>query len=133
MNIYKKYIIILFSILIVIAVAVYFFRQAPDLNETEIQNASGDNILFQGLETRPTNEVIQKNPAAYVDIMFDEDHDGLSNEMEKKLGADPKKYDTDEDGLSDSAEILSYYTDPKNPDSDGDGIKDGDENKAGKK
>ncbi len=129
MSIYKKYAVILFPVLIIAVAGIYFFLGSSDTAEIKKTNqdqpvSSGD-ILLQGLKERPTNEDIQKNPAAYVDIMLDSDHDGLTDEEEKKIGSDPKKYDTDEDGLSDSAEVLSYYTDPKNPDSDGDGHKDG--------
>lgn len=123
---------------VVIAAAIYFF-QAPDSPELEVkkfnidQAAAPDNILFKNQKAIPSNQDIQKNPAAYVDIMFDDDFDGLPNEIEKKFGTDIKKFDTDGDGLSDSQEILSYYTDPLKQDSDGDGIKDREENKAGKK
>lgn len=136
----RKFLIFLSLISIaVIAVGIYLFFQAPNSLESEIkkpnvdQAATADNILFQTLKANPSNEDIQKNPAAYVDIMFDDDFDGLPNEIEKKFGTDIKKFDTDGDGLSDLQEILSYYTDPLKRDSDGDGIKDGEENKAGKK
>ncbi len=51
------------------------------------------------------NELIQTAGAA---VMVDSDDDGLTDDMERRIG-----------------------TDPKNPDSDGDGFKDGDETKAG--
>jgi phosphodiesterase/alkaline phosphatase D-like protein len=35
--------------------------------------------------------------------------------------------DSDGDGLTDDAEINTYFTDPNNPDTDGDGLSDGDE------
>lgn len=136
----RKSLIFLFLISIaVIAVGIYLFFQAPNSPEAEIkklnidQASTADNILFQNQKAIPSNQDIQKNPAAYVDIMFDDDFDGLPNEIEKKFGTDIKKFDTDGDGLSDSREILFYYTDPLKQDSDGDGIKDGDENKSGKK
>ncbi len=40
-------------------------------------------------------------------------------------GTDPLNPDTDNDGLSDSAEINVYLTNPLNPDTDGDGMQDG--------
>lgn len=40
---------------------------------------------------------------------------------------DPNNIDTDNDGLSDYAEINGYGTDPNNPDTDGDQFSDGDE------
>lgn len=57
----------------------------------------------------------------------DEDGDGLTNADERRVGTNPTNPDTDEDGLSDGAEVLRLRTDPLNPDSDGDMIKDGDE------
>jgi len=51
------------------------------------------------------NDLIQTAGAA---VMVDSDNDGLTDDMEKRIG-----------------------TDPANPDSDGDGFKDGDETKAG--
>ena len=41
------------------------------------------------------------------------------------------KGDTDADGLSDAAEVYTYFTDPADSDSDGDGRADGDEVSAG--
>ncbi|MGE5842454.1 MAG: hypothetical protein ACM335_09265, partial [Deltaproteobacteria bacterium] len=57
----------------------------------------------------------------------DPDQDGLTNKEEKQLGTDPKKADSDGDGLNDGAEINRYKTDPLKADSDGDGLKDGEE------
>ena len=47
--------------------------------------------------------------------------------------ADPRQMlrDTDADGLSDEAEVLTYHTDPDNADTDGDGHSDGQEIMAG--
>ncbi|MGE5315912.1 MAG: OmpA family protein [Acidobacteriota bacterium] len=57
----------------------------------------------------------------------DEDGDGLTDKVEKGLGTDPEKFDTDGDGLGDGDEVNKYHTDPLNPDTDGDGINDGEE------
>jgi thrombospondin type 3 repeat protein/NlpC/P60 family protein len=43
--------------------------------------------------------------------MPDTDHDGLSDELEVRLGTDPKKFDTDGDGFGDGSEIAQH----KNP------------------
>ena len=56
----------------------------------------------------------------------DADADGLSVEKEKELGTDPQSSDSDQDGYSDGAEVLSE-TNPLNAnskpvDSDGDGL-----------
>jgi hypothetical protein len=42
-------------------------------------------------------------------LMFDADGDGLTDEMEKRLGTDPKKFDTDSDGFGDGAEAASGH------------------------
>jgi len=79
----------------------------------------------------PVNDNIVSEASRYVNIMADDDHDGLTNDWEIKLKTDPKKADSDGDGLSDYSEVMTYHTDPKNPDSDGDGYKDGEEVKNG--
>ncbi len=55
----------------------------------------------------------------------DSDGDGLSDKNEKESGMNPKKADTDNDGLNDGAEVKKYKTDPLKADSDGDGLNDG--------
>lgn len=62
----------------------------------------------------------------------DSDADGLPDELEKKLGTDPKKADSDNDGLCDYEETKIYCTDPLDPDTDKDGMKDGDEVRRGR-
>ncbi|MFA6422590.1 MAG: hypothetical protein WCV92_04270 [Candidatus Buchananbacteria bacterium] len=57
----------------------------------------------------------------------DSDGDGLSDAQESRLGTNPLKADTDNDGLTDYAEVTIYKSDPLNPDTDGDGFKDGSE------
>ncbi|RMG39304.1 MAG: hypothetical protein D6719_13650 [Candidatus Dadabacteria bacterium] len=51
--------------------------------------------------------------------------DGLTNRFESRIRTNPRKPDTDSDGLSDSKEVCNTKTDPNNPDTDGDGIPDG--------
>jgi len=63
---------------------------------------------------------------------IDSDADGLPDELEKILGINPKKSDSDSDGLCDYEEINVYGTDPLNPDTDGDGMSDGAEVKCGR-
>ncbi len=58
-------------------------------------------------------------------VNADRDNDGLSNKMEKELGTNPKKADTDGDGLNDGAEVNQVKTDPLKADTDGDGLNDG--------
>jgi hypothetical protein len=55
----------------------------------------------------------------------DHDGDGLSTHDELFIhGTDPRRADTDLDGVDDGAEI-ALGTDPLDPDSDGDGLRDG--------
>lgn len=53
--------------------------------------------------------------------------DGLTFAEERRLGTDPNKVDTDDDGLSDWLEAKQYGTNPVSRDSDGDGLTDGEE------
>lgn len=57
----------------------------------------------------------------------DSDKDGLDDVREREIGTDPSNPDTDNDGLSDSDEVIVWKTDPSNPDSDGDSYLDGQE------
>jgi uncharacterized protein YkwD len=72
----------------------------------------------------------EKNNNLKLDIK-DSDADGLLDREEKKLGTDPFKKDSDDDGLSDYIETRVYGTDPLDPDTDKDGVNDGDEVKRG--
>jgi hypothetical protein len=74
----------------------------------------------------PTSTQPQQ-PTAAVEPPQDTDGDGLSDDMERELGTDPNKVDTDEDGLMDKAEAMLFKSDPLNPDTDGDGYRDGEE------
>jgi len=54
----------------------------------------------------------------------DSDHDGLSDALERRLGLDPLRADTDGDNLSDAQELITYGTDARKADTDGDGLND---------
>ena len=58
---------------------------------------------------------------------WDSDDDSLSDPAELENGTDPLSPDSDLDGISDGSEILIHFTDPLNPDTDGDGLLDGQE------
>ena len=52
----------------------------------------------------------------------DTDDDGLSDRAEvRRYHTDPRKRDTDRDGLDDGKEVRRYHTNPNKRDSDGDG------------
>ncbi len=74
---------------------------------------------------RPRSEASKNN-------YKDSDTDGLPDQLEKKLGTNPKKADSDRDGVGDYEEIKIYGTDPLNPDTDNDGMSDGEEIKSGR-
>ena len=57
---------------------------------------------------------------------FDNDMDGLPDELESERGMNTDSIDTDGDGLSDYEEYCKYMTDPTKPDTDEDGLPDGD-------
>ena len=55
----------------------------------------------------------------------DSDRDGVVDELERAIGLDPGRQDTDGDGLSDGVEMYQLRTDPFEADTDGDGLGDG--------
>lgn len=78
------------------------------------------------IETTTTVQVVPSS-----DAQTDTDGDGLFDKREIELGTDPRKADTDADGVSDGQEVLTYGTNPLNPDTDGDGFNDGVEMRNG--
>lgn len=60
-------------------------------------------------------------------VGFDTDSDKLIDSEEEKIGTDPKNQDTDDDDLSDWAELVIYGTDPLKQDTDGNGLIDSQE------
>lgn len=56
---------------------------------------------------------------------IDTDYDGISDLEEEKYQTNPKRKDSDGDGLSDYTEIFITKTNPLVKDSDGDGLEDG--------
>jgi hypothetical protein len=59
----------------------------------------------------------------------DADRDGLVNVREYRHGTDPRREDSDRDGVDDGDEVKVLGSDPGDPDGDGDGKRDGDEDK----
>jgi cell wall-associated NlpC family hydrolase len=54
----------------------------------------------------------------------DTDHDGLSDALERRLGLDPLRADTDGDNLTDAQELIAHGTDARKADTDGDQLND---------
>ncbi len=59
------------------------------------------------------------------DAVLDLDEDGLNNLLEYQHNTNPTLIDTDGDELSDSDEVLVYFTEPLNTDTDADQLPDG--------
>ncbi|MGI6524720.1 MAG: hypothetical protein ACOX2O_05425 [Bdellovibrionota bacterium] len=61
----------------------------------------------------------------------DSDGDGLCDHEEVAIGSNPRKTDTDNDGISDGEELYHYFSSPLLKDSDNDGYSDAEEIEAG--
>lgn len=57
-------------------------------------------------------------------VSNDTDGDGLTNADEQRLGTNPQRIDSDNDGLTDKFEIETLKTNPLKADTDGNGISD---------
>lgn len=72
--------------------------------------------------------MLSSDPASAVSTpaapALDSDDDLLGDAFEVVLGTDPNDPDSDDDGLRDGVEVLSYGSDPLAADSDGDGCDD---------
>jgi hypothetical protein len=86
-------------------------RQAEKLKEIlPVVLTAGISLLVV-----PTNEeaiisedesIIQTLPAA---VMFDDDADGIPNDIEERIGTDPKSADSDGDGHNDAIEVTGGF------------------------
>ena len=103
------------------------FKLVPDYEapvDKNKDNAYTLTVKACDMEGGCSNQTITIN---VIDVDEDNDNDGLMDSVEKTLGTDPWKADTDGDGLKDGEEANTLKTDPLKPDSDGDGLSDGDE------
>ncbi len=91
-----------------------------------LQTLLGANVADVDLGVA-TMDVTAKAPTGGVQCVTgnDADGDGLTDAQEQALGTDPHDADTDNDGLTDGAEVNTHGTDPLDPDTDNDGLKDG--------
>jgi len=96
-------------------------RTAPT-NQITQQSSDISNQQQENTEDALKKIIIQREEL--LSKSDDRDGDGLTDTEELKLGTNPDKIDTDNDGLTDHFEVNVLKTDPKRADSDGDGISD---------
>lgn len=102
---------IVLIVLFIIAFGVLYFLSKRQGSSTEQPFSNNEeNLGFANDTDRFPNDI---------------DRDGLDDTEEEQMGLSKFDFDTDGDGLSDSAEINDWKTDPTNPDTDGDGFADG--------
>ena len=97
-----------------------------------VADTDGDTFL-DGIEVRLGTDPTESDsrPGPNTPGFDDLDGDGIPNEEERAVGADPQRVDSDFDGVSDFDEMRRYMTSPTLLDSDGDGAWDGEEVAAG--
>lgn len=140
----NKYLLLIGIIVIIVALGAggyYWLTRAKTDKSTNVKNTNqpvSNNAVNIINTNQPNNENIntanRNNNGSTTNSLVvpaDADHDGLSDEEERRGGTDPNASDTDKDGLSDKQEIVLYKSDPKKTDTDGDGNSDGDEVKNG--
>lgn len=84
------------------------------------------------LDARSPGTTDPTDPATPTPGARDRDRDGLSDAKEHRLGTDPRRADTDRDGLEDGVEVTRWRTNPKKKDTDRDGMSDGREVRLGR-
>lgn len=99
MEIVRKKIIIGFGFLVLIGLSVMLFSKASVFVKGGDVNGSTDNIINS---ENINNENLEENS--------DSDADGLADRLEKSIGADINKNDTDGDGYPDLEEVENGYS-----------------------
>ena len=98
-----------------------------------LEAAGSDGMLFTGwggdltgdYRSALTNFTLNGHMEILAAFSADADGDGLLNTNETAFGTNPRRSDTDFDGLGDADEIYTYGTDPRIQDMDRDGLTDG--------
>lgn len=127
------WIVIVVAVIVLIAGGAYAYYRSvvyqqtyiptpEDLGEVQVDQSEGLGM------NEDVDEVKKRIEEASGD---DFDFDGLTNEEEKQYRTNPRKADSDNDGLFDRDEIMFYKTDPNDTDSDNDGYLDGQEVQSG--
>ncbi len=101
----------------------------PEDNGPAVKNNPINNVG----NTSTTTAVITETEyivSTSTKVVEDMDSDGLPTDEENSAGTDPKKADTDSDGLLDGEEVNTYKTNPLKADTDNDELSDYDEVKV---
>jgi len=98
----------------------------PDYLDKRIKNISSRPLLTDELSTLHqladnslTKEPTEKLTHVDVDPSLDQDHDGIPDIIEIKIGTNPKQRDSDNDHISDAIEIGLIMEYPQDSDHDG--------------
>ncbi|MFA7653978.1 MAG: hypothetical protein WCX97_02955 [Candidatus Magasanikbacteria bacterium] len=132
MNYFKKFILVLVFLGLaggIFWIGIKIYNSFLVGNDGDIQVES--QAPLSAADQKYQADLAQQVQAIAEHKLTDSDLDGLTNEEESKLGTDPKKEDTDGDGLLDDQEVNIFHTDPIKRDTDGDGIGDSNEVFAG--
>lgn len=111
--------IVVCLLIIFIVLLVFSFMQENNFNTTNIAKING--IININEEYKEENQIRIEE----YELSLDYDKDGLINELELKNGTSIYSKDTDNDGLTDFAEINEFYSNPLESSTKKDGIKDG--------
>lgn len=112
-------------LVVVVAAGAWYLFTRPEVTTP----ATGEPTVLEQ-PGQPTTGVTQ-TPTSPAATPTDTDGDGLSDEREGELMTDPRRADSDEDGLFDNEEVSIYQSNPLQFDSDGDGYSDGEEVRNG--
>ncbi len=135
------FIVVLFVAAVVFGIYSVFFKK-KNIETQPVSEVEPEEQVIQDQAEGETGEVVPQDTGAesagemiqeetVVSPPIDSDLDGLSDEEEKKIGTDPFRADTDNDGLFDNEEVNIYKTNPLIKDTDMDGYIDGVEVRAG--
>jgi hypothetical protein len=118
-------IVVVLLFLILGSVAYYFITKNSAGNKEPVVNSNQVNVGGE-VNTNTANNLNTTNNLTN-DNQADADADGLTDLEEQALGTDPLLADTDNDGLFDREEAMTYNTSPLLSDTDSDGLSDYDE------
>ena len=106
----------------------YYGTGGAALEYSDPPDGTNGSVQWQ-VVVRTENETIvtRTGTVEFIDRTGDLDADGLDNEREVRAGTKLTASDTDNDSLTDFAELEEYNTDPTDPDGDSDGLRDGQE------